>query len=103
MVMGVFLYLYSPFLDHWLGNEVYARPHTHTHFSEDADQDQHDQHEEGFLCFLDIDMLLALLLAFNIEPSPNLGQHLHLIFKLAHFYFQVSLIELASPDPPPNI
>jgi hypothetical protein len=118
-VLGIFLYLYSPLLDHWLGNEVYARPHTHVHVSKEIvsqfspyhetdssgyslDQAQHE-HEEGVLCFLDIDALLALLLVFNIAPQAQLVQHLPLVFELAPFYFRVSIIYLSSLDPPPTI
>lgn len=118
LVMGVFLYLYSPFLDHWLGNETYARPHTHAHVFEDivlqispqhvTDSlgihiDHDHQHEEGFLCFLDIDALLTLLLAFFIVPNAQFAQHPPLVFEIVYFYCQVSIIDLASLDPPPNI
>lgn len=117
LVMGVFLYLYSPFLDHWLGNEAYARPHSHARVSEEIlsqisphheiDSSKYavdqDQHEEGVFCFLNIDALLALLLAFIIVSNAQLGQHPPLVFKLAHSVNQVSIIHLASLDPPPNI
>ena len=109
LVMGIFLYLYSPFLDHWSGNEFYARPHTHVHVSENiisqkyaVDHDQHE-HEDGVLCFLDIDALLALLLAFDIAPQAQLVQHLPLVFELVPFYFPVSIIHLALLDPPPTV
>ena len=119
LVLGVFLYLYSPLLDHWLGNEVYARPHTHVHISEDitsqyslhhepdsagytAAQDQHE-HEEGFLCFLDIDAVLALLLAFNMVAQAQLVQHSPLVSELVPFYLPVSILHLSSLDPPPTI
>ncbi len=116
LVAGVFLYLYSPFLDHWLGNEVHVRPHTHAHVSEDifslfsphqetdsfgyfVDQ---DHHEEGLLCLFDIDALLALLLAFDILPNAQLEPQSKLVFKLSPFYIHVSIIYLALLDPPPN-
>lgn len=117
LVAGVFLYLYSPFLDHWLGNEAYARPHTHTHFSEtvisqishhsETDSSRYsahqDQHKEGVLCFLDIDALLGLLLDFNVVPHAQHLQHLPLVFELVPFYLHVSTIYLSLLDPPPNI
>ena len=114
------MYLYSPFLDHWLGNEAYARAHNHVHISKDLvsqisphhdhretdssvySVDQ-DQHEESVLCLLDIDALLALLLAFDIAPCAEPVQHPHLAFGLAPYYRSVSIIHLASLDPPPNI
>lgn len=117
LVVVVFLYLYSPFLDHWLGNEAYARPHTHTHFSGSIpSQSSHhsetdslgysvdgDQHEEGILCFLNIDALLALLIAFSIVQDVQLGQHLPLVLGLFSFYFCVSIIHFCLLDPPPTI
>ena len=119
LVAGIFLYLYSPLLDHWLGNEAYARPHTHVHISDDVisqislDQ-EHDlsgflidqtqqEHEEGVLCFLNIDAPLALLLAFHMAPQVQLVQHLPLVFELVPFYFPVSIIHISSLDPPPTI
>jgi hypothetical protein len=115
LVLGIFSYLYSPLLDHWLGNEVYARPHTHVHVSKDTisqfslhhepdlsgnsvEQEQHE-HEEGVLCLLDIEALLALLLAFNIAIQAQLVQQLPLVFELVPFYFPVSIIYLSSLDP----
>ena len=117
LVAGLFLYLYSPLLDHWLGNESYARPHNHTHVSNEVtsqfaphhDNDSLDHaidqahHEEGFLCSLDFDAHLALLLAFNVAPQASLVQHFSLFFELAPTYVPVSIIHLASLDPPPNI
>ncbi|UCC53319.1 MAG: hypothetical protein JSV68_04990 [Anaerolineaceae bacterium] len=114
------MYLYSPFLDHWLGNEAYSRPHNHVHISEDLisqfsphhdhrDTDSsvnsvdQDQHEEGILCLLDIDALLALLLASDIAPSAEPVQHPPLALELAPDSRSVSSIHLASLDPPPNI
>ena len=118
LVLGMFIYLYSPLLDHWLGFEIYARPHTHLHVSKDIirqisfghetdlsglviDQEQHE-HEEGVLCFLDIDALLAILLAFNIASHTQLVQHLPLISKLVPVCNDVSIIYLPSLDPPPT-
>jgi hypothetical protein len=63
-----------------------------------VDQDKHEQ-EEGVLCFLDIDALLALLLAFNIALQAPLVQQLPLVFELVPFYFPVSIIYLSSLDP----
>ena len=119
LVLGIFLYLYSPLLDHWLGNEVHVRPHTHVHVSNDilsqlsphhdtdssgysVEKDQHE-HEEGVICFLDIDALSALLLAFNITLQAQPVQHLPLVFELVSFYFRVSIVYLPSLDPPPTI
>ncbi len=117
LVLGLFLYLYSPLLDHWLGNETYARPHNHAFVSNDIvsqftphhDTDSlgnsvdQDRHAEGFLCSLDIDAHLALLLAFIVVPHSQLVQHFSLFFEFSSVYFPVSIIYLASLDPPPNI
>ena len=118
LVMGVFLYLYSPFLDHWLGNEAYGRPHNHTYISEDTISQlsyPHEtdlsaeylvdlnQHEEGVLCSLDIDVILSLLLAFNMAPGMQRVQHHPQIFELVPYYFPVSIIYLATVDRPPII
>lgn len=113
------MYLYGPLLDHWLGSEVYTRPHTHVHVSKDiisqsplhhepdssvySVDKNHHEHEEGILCFLDIDALLALLLVFNIAPQAQLVQQTPLVFEMIHVYHQVSIIHLTSLDPPPNI
>ena len=113
LVMGIFLYLYSPFLDHLLGNEVYARPHTHIHLSlsESSSHSEfglvggaHEQehHDEGVLCFLDIDALLALMLALSTVAGIYLLQHLPLGSKVPPFYILVSIIYLALIDPPPT-
>lgn len=120
LVLQVFLYLYSPLLDHWLGNETHARLHTHVHVSNNitpqfslhhkphssenmVEQEHHEHHEEGVLCLLDIDVLLALLLAFDIVPQAQLGHHQPLAFELVPYYFRVSIVYLASLDPPPTI
>lgn len=117
LVFGVLLYLYSPFLDHWFGNEIHARPHTHAHVSRDrnpqfsphheTDSLRHsvdqDSHEEGLFCLFDIDALLALLLAFDIVPNAQLERQPTIVFKLSPIYLHVSIIYLASLDPPPNI
>jgi hypothetical protein len=118
--MGIFMYLYSPFLDHWFGNEAYSRPHNHVHVSTDfvsqisphldhretgssVESVDQDQHEEGILCLLDIDALLALLLAFDIAPCAEPVQHAPLALAFTPAYRSVSIIHLASLDPPPNI
>ena len=119
LVAGIFLYLYSPVLDHWLGNEAYPRPHTHVHISGGSisqlslDQEPdlsgfsvdqtRQEHEEGVLCFLNIDAPLTLLLAFDMVPPVQLVQHLPLVFELVPFYFPVSIIHLSALDPPPTI
>jgi len=112
LVVGVFLYLYSPFLDHWLGNESYARPHNHVHISHISPPREmdsleqvvdSDQHEEAVLCSLDIDMILALLLAFNMELGIQIVQHQPLVSELFPHYFPVSTVYLATIDRPPII
>ena len=116
LVMGIFLYLYSPLLEHLLGSEASARLHTHIHVSEDvishlfphdeldlsddaANQDPHE-HEEGVLCLLDNN---TVLLAFSMIPQAQIAHRLPLVSELVPFYFPVSIIYLSSLDPPPTI
>ncbi len=115
LVLGVFSYLYSPFLDHFFDHEVYARPHNHIHFPIEIlaqnsihyepgsimHHDGHEHHEEGFLCFLDIDALLALLLAFNITPDDQFVCHHPLVFGFDLVYFHISILHLSPLNPPP--
>ena len=117
LVAGIFLYLYSPLLDHWLGNGAHSRPHTHTHvarnvileathFHESTSVEklsEHGEHEEGVLCMLDIDALLALVLTFTSAPPIPLEPQQPLIIGSAPSYLGVSIIYLSSLDPPPNI
>lgn len=117
LVVGVFLYLYSPFLDHWLGNGFYVRPHTHAHISEEmmsqvslhGETDsfgvagEHEEEEENVLCSLDIQALLSLLLPFNMVSQTQLARDSSLVMKAVSFYWEVSIIYLSSLDPPPNI
>ncbi len=113
LVIGVFLYVYTPILDHQLGSEYYVRPHTHisifTHTStlhlEDTENlflgnGEHSDHEENVLCLLDIKTLVYV--PFNISVAL-IVQYIPLIFDLLPYYMQGSTIYLPSLDPPPRI
>lgn len=119
LAAGILLYLYSPFLDHWLGKDVYSRPHTHVHVADGAlsqllqlrmidaagdhsDHGEHDEHDDGFLCLLDIDALLSLLHTFSVPSPDSVSPHNVLVGGLAPTCLDVSLIYLGSLDPPPN-
>lgn len=116
LVLGVFLYLYSPYLDHWLGTEVHTRPHTHAAVSTDlrsegraldtasASDHAHDhEYEESVLCFLDIDALLSLLLILDVFGYAQMQPHSPLVFELEPDYLLASTIYLAVSSPPPII
>ena len=73
LVVGTFAYMFSPLLDHWLGNDAQVRAHNHTPislsvagFDDPAPFDQHDPHHnsdehhiEGFICTLDLTLYLV--------------------------------------------
>jgi hypothetical protein len=116
MVATIFLYLYSPLLDHWLGLEAYARPHTHIDvatsiLTENSDPHQsHSEnhsngHQEGVLCLLDINALLSLALDITTDPNWFLDfvRNTSLVFDLHTPYSLVPSIHLTSLDPPPRL
>jgi hypothetical protein len=116
-VAGIFLYLYSPLLDHWLGNGTHSRPHSHTQVASRivlegahslehtsvATTGEHGEHEEEVLCLLDIDALLALVLTVTGASPVSLEPQQPLVFGAFASYLDVSVIYLSSLDPPPNI
>jgi hypothetical protein len=116
LVAVIFFYLYSPLLDHWLGVESYTRPHTHLYFStniltEIPDQSEihwenHSEgHQEGVLCFLDINALLSIALYVTITLDWFLDFAHNSSFVFNHWvpYFLAASIYLSSLDPPPRI
>lgn len=113
LAVGMFVYLYSPLLDHWAGHETYARPHTHIHVENIFAQypvvetnvhvSEHGEHEEGVLCLLDINALFSVIFYFNAGESICTIQNSQLVFDLLPPYQQVSAIYLSSLDPPPRI
>lgn len=117
LVAGVLVYLYSPLLDHLLDKDVYARPHTHIHVAGGVPQQlqshegesaasghlDHEAHEEGVLCMLNIDALLSLWLSMLIVADTLPAPQEPLAASLAATCLDVSLIYLSSLDPPPNI
>jgi hypothetical protein len=117
LVVGVFAYLYSPLVDHLRDSSVYSRPHTHIYvagnilpqpapFSETdpvAEHSDHDEQDENVICLLNIDALLSLLLSFFIVPDTLPTSQDSLGTSLVATYLDVSIIYLASVDPPPNI
>ena len=117
LVAGIFLYLYSPLLDHWIGNDAHSRPHNHTHVAlselyETAhnhevavggEHGEHKAHGDGVLCLLDIEAFLSLVYTFvDAEPFP-VEPHNSLVLSAFPAYSAISVIYLSSLDPPPNI
>ena len=117
LVVGIVFYLFTPLLEHWLGYENYARPHTHIHFVDEAsstifglsqfEHEEHfteaEEHEAGFLCLLNINALFYVALNFNAPLTACTIQNSTLIFDLSLTYLQVSTIYLSSLDPPPRL
>ena len=113
----VFLYLYSPLLDHWLGFHTFARPHSHQHVdldllisvstedesSSEVDTIAHEAHEEGVLCLLDINAV-PIALCFHIEANwfLSLAHDASLVFEPFTPYYLVSFVFLSSIKPPPR-
>lgn len=77
LVIGSITYLFSPLLDHWLGHGGSVRPHNHVPISHEIvghspehaafftgfQLASHDhEHDEGFLCLLDFDLLFVAVL-----------------------------------------
>ena len=115
LIASIPVYLFSPLLDHWLGNESYARPHTHIHVSENgfaaqlhhfeaaADgHDEHAEHEELFFCVLDLNAFFAIAL-INTGLTNCLVQKNILTSGLPLPYLQIETIFLSFLDPPPRI
>lgn len=117
LVAGILLYVYSPFLDHWLDKDVYSRPHTHINIAapglaqqsllpdatDAASHGEHGEHDDGYICLLNIDALLSLLLSIFIAPQTLISVPDTLAAELAHTYFDVTIVYLSSLDPPPTI
>jgi hypothetical protein len=117
LIAGVLVYVYSPLLDHLLEKDVYSRPHTHFHVAGSvlpqlaqfherdfiAGYDPHDEQDEGFICFLNVDVLLSLMLSIFIMPHPAPEPRDPLVTDLVTTYLDVSLVYLSSIDPPPNL
>jgi hypothetical protein len=110
LVAGIFVYLYSPLLDHRLG--VYTRAHTHIHFAENMltnmghhheNGDETGLHEEGVLCLLDFASQLSILLHFDVLFVEQIVYQASLVFDAVPTYLWVSSIHLSSLDPPPRI
>lgn len=114
LVAAVLVYLFSPLLDHWLGNDAFARPHTHIYLSENhlPSQFRHaedtadghainDEHAEFILCLLDINAFLAIAL-INTGLANSLVEKNILVFGLPLPYLPTETISLSSLDPPPQ-
>lgn len=111
LVVGIFVYLYSPLLDHWSGT-VHTRPHTHIQIAESAaakighqheNDDEADLHEEGVLCLLDFTTQLSVLLQLELLPVEQFMYQISLVFDVVPSYILLSSIHLSSLDPPPRI
>lgn len=116
LVVGIFVYLYSPLLDHWLGS-MQTRPHTHIHITgnsvveivhsyEDAATENGDGVavlEQGVLCLLDLATQLAILLHLDDLFVEQIVYRASLVFAALPTFLWVSPIHLSSLDPPPRI
>ena len=115
LAAGILFYLYSPLLDHWLGHGAHSRPHYHVHLAHSLTADTAHLHgagpaghhdaageEEGVLCYLDLDLLLALVFLFDAPQAP-LAQQDSLVFASSPASAGVSLVFLTALDPPPNL
>jgi hypothetical protein len=115
LAAGILFYLYSPLLDHWLGHGAHSRPHNHVHLTHSFTLEEAHLHEaepagrhdaageeEGVLCYLDLDLLLALVFLFDAPHAP-LAQQDSLVFASSPASAGVSLVYLTALDPPPNL
>jgi hypothetical protein len=116
LVAGIFVYLYSPLLDHWLG-AVQTRPHTHYyitgnsvveifHLHDDAVTENDDDvvgYEQGVLCLLDLATQLAILLHLDGFLVEQIVHSPSLVFAAVPAYLWFSPVYLSSLDPPPRI
>ena len=114
LVIGIVLYVYSPMLDHWLGHDYYARPHTHidlpgnlstgifaqNQIEIDDHHPEHSEPEDYVLCLLDINTLLYAPLDDNVVL---IVQNVPLIFDIFPYLVTGSTVYLPSLDPPPRI
>lgn len=115
LVVGVFVYLFSPLADHWLGHGGSVRPHHHavvseisfiefTHFGSDqlAQPVAGGDHGEGVFCLLDFNLLFVAILLV----TTSLGQHALPRFPLSFALFRpnlaVAAIDLPGHYPPPR-
>ncbi len=116
-VASLFLYLYSPFLDHLLGNTHYGRPHTHIALPSELSAESvngdalttdhntdHENHEEGVLCLLDIDAL-SIILDFDVQSDLllNFAPDASLIFNYQTADLTADPVFISSHYPPPRI
>lgn len=116
LAASLFLYLYSPLLDHWLGNTHYGRPHTHitissitlvgdtAHDQAELNESEHEAHEESVLCLLDMNSLLSVSPDIDLQWSCFWGfaKSSPLVFNVDAGYDVAGSIFLSSLDPPPR-
>ena len=116
LVLGIISYLFSPLMDHWLGHDTHTRPHTHVSFPENnfitiaplllLETSEHfpenSEHEEGFLCVLDVNALFFAAIDVSLVPTRCMIRNAPFIFDFFHCYVKVTPIYLLSLDPPPR-
>jgi hypothetical protein len=114
LIASLFLYFYSPLLDHWTGNSHYGRPHTHIPIKPNlllkpapesgSNGLDDDEHEENVLCILDINALLSVVLS-NVNPAwlLDFATNASLVLDFHEVFVSAAPIFLSSSDPPPRI
>lgn len=108
LVTSTLLFVYAPFLDHMLGFGAESRPHVHTTFVtpnrpwlEDS-HDEHEEHESDYLCSLNLDAVLGLLLGFHLAAAPAISVEQPTMRLQLPACMTIDEIVLATIDPPPN-
>ena len=110
LVVSTLLYVYSPYFDHLFGHGIETRPHTHTYFIAPFSQlseaheahDEHEEQESSYLCSLNIDAALGLLLGFHLASVPAMSIDKPTARLTLPAYIAVDDIFLPTIDPPPN-
>lgn len=107
LVAGIVLFVYTPFLDHSLGLGIETRQHQHVLLSFSAEglsetHIEHDDHDETYLCTLNLDAVLGLILGFEFISQLDFTPQNTLSVAIAADYQRVATIFLPTIDPPPN-
>lgn len=115
LIVGVFVYLFSPLADHWLGHGGNVRPHNHVVVAELnlidyghpgneqlVNPDSEEGHEASVICLLDFNLLFVAILLVAISLSQLSLPRFPFSFSLLFPQLMVVGVELPGLYRPPR-